>query len=181
MTLRPSDQAVEALKPCPFCGLDPVFTPETDHIFARAHCPNMACPSSYGATLENWNRRAIDFPSAGDPSEERPPPWADEPPWKGWFSCEDCHGWFNAEPVCYDSGSEVCDSCAKKRDRSKRHPKEHDISAKDIAEAVICPKCSRPIVNYKDGWKYAREMDALRIKAEQAVEASAPSALRETP
>lgn len=48
---------------------------------------------------------------------EPPPTDADEPPWDGWFSCPDCGGWFNASPVCFDSGDEVCSGCAATRER----------------------------------------------------------------
>ncbi|KKK54331.1 hypothetical protein LCGC14_3085800, partial [marine sediment metagenome] len=47
-----------------------------------------------------------------DPFKEEPPTDADEPPWKGWFSCEDCNGWFCGQPTCYESGDEVCNGCA---------------------------------------------------------------------
>jgi len=54
------------------------------------------------------------------------PTEADEPPWEGWFSCEDCGGWFNAVPVAYDSGAEVCNGCAAERDRRLKWGRPHE-------------------------------------------------------
>ena len=52
------------------------------------------------------DRTAVSWPAPTD---------ADEPPWKGWYSCEDCNGWFCGESTCYENGVEVCPSCAEKR------------------------------------------------------------------
>lgn len=50
-------------------------------------------------------------------SRQAAPTDADEPPWDGWFSCADCFGWFYGKPEAYDSGDEVCASCAERRDK----------------------------------------------------------------
>ena len=75
-------------------------------------------------------------------AEPREPPTEfDEPPWPGWFSCEDCQGWFNAEGVAYDSGSVVCDACAAVRDE----PSDEDVARELVrAEGADPDDTSRP-------------------------------------
>jgi len=58
---------------------------------------------------------------------------ADEPPWPGWFSCEDCNGWFYGNGVAYESGEVVCDSCASVREE----PSVEAVTA-ELACAWFC-------------------------------------------
>jgi hypothetical protein len=71
-----------------------------------------AVTDALGRPVYNVALRAA--PAPAGPTEPGPTEF-DEPPWPGWFSCEDCQGWFNAQPVAYDSGANVCGSCAEKR------------------------------------------------------------------
>lgn len=69
-------------------------------------------------------RRVEDVPG-DDPFASPPPTDADEPPWKGWYSCEDCNGWFCGLPVMYEvSGEEVCQGCDEKRSVAYLHPED---------------------------------------------------------
>lgn len=63
---------------------------------------------------------------------EREPQEGEEPSWPGWFSCEECLGWFKRspvtaeriEPVCFDSGREICGGC---EDRERAEAKLAEI------------------------------------------------------
>ena len=78
-------------------------------------------------SVYRWVERSAPPPGPSAPTE------ADEPLWEGWFSCEDCGGWFNAVPVAYDSGAEVCNGCAAERDR--RRLKSKRVGSERAGEA----------------------------------------------
>ncbi len=68
--------------------------------------------------LEELTRRNKELAAAQAPQpvETKGPTSADEPPWPGWFSCEDCFGWFDVPPEVYESGVQLCPLCAGRRE-----------------------------------------------------------------
>ena len=72
---------------------------------------------------------------------EAAPTEYDEPPWRGWFSCEECGGWFtdNAGDT-FENGSTVCHDCQSQR-RLTAQVKTLRTALQSHHVEGLCPDC----------------------------------------